>query len=84
VRATRLVLVVGFLLLPGTALAETCRAAAYPVVIPPDYDHGRWIDTSHHPQGDIIFRFGGFTSLFDGPDDDDNNPATPNLLEQPE
>jgi endonuclease G len=72
------------LLLPTPAAAATCSAAAYPVAMPADYEHTRWIDAAHLEDGDVVFQFGAFTAVFDGADDDDGDADTANLLDQPE
>lgn len=64
------------------AVAVTCQAGGYPIVIPDGYQHDRWV--TGQEAGDIRFEYGGFVAVFDGPDDDDNDPNTPNLLAQPE
>src|SRR5262249_7126305 len=66
----------------GEASAETCKAAAYPIVQPDGYQHDRWV--SGQESGDLRFEFGGFVSVLDGLDDDDGNPSTPNVHFQPE
>ena len=66
-----------------TSLAdEECNRQPYSIQPSPGYEHTKWI--SSNEAGDILFEFGGFTSSFDGLDDDDNNPATQNVLVQPE
>ncbi len=49
---------------------------------PAGYDHDKWIES--RGAGDLRFEMGGFVSVFDGPDDDDNDPQSPNLRMVPE
>lgn len=72
------------LLYPQHAASETCESSGYPVTIPDDHEHARWIDVDNLEPDDVLFEFGGFTAVFDGPDDDDDDPSTEDLLQQPE
>lgn len=73
-----------FVAIAGTedAFAASCRAAAYPIGSSSDYDHDRWVKGTE--PGDLRFEFEGFTTVFDGSDNDDNDTSKPDVLFQPE
>ena len=64
------------------AFGQSCDKNPHPIQAASGYDHTKWIE-SNEP-GDIEFSYGGFVSMFDGPDDDDGDPNTQNILAQPE
>jgi hypothetical protein len=56
-----------------------------PIHLHPDYDHARYVTlpSNDQPGADLVYRFRAYTSVFDGPDDDDGD-GIPDALGIPE